>query len=75
MIKKGVYACLGIFVFWVFLCLLQLWFGVFSAVLFVKITFTLAGFFVGLVGVLTTVVIVNQFAFEKKLKDNDFLDG
>lgn len=72
MIKKGVYGCLGIFVFLVLLCLLQMWFGILSAELFMKITFTLAGFFVGL---LATVIVVDQYTSEKKLKDNDFLDG
>ena len=72
MIKKGIYACLGIFVAWIFLCLLQIWFDLLSADLFIKITFTLAGIFVGL---LATVVVIGQYTSEKKLKDDDFLDG
>lgn len=72
MIKKGIYSCLGIFVFWILLCLLQIWFDLLSADLFMKITFTLGGVFVALLAV---VIVVGQYTSEKKLKDDDFLGG
>jgi putative membrane protein len=36
--KLGVYACLGLFVSWVLLLILQLWFSFIDADLFLKIT-------------------------------------
>ena len=46
MFKLGVYACLGLFVGWVLLLILQLWFSFIEAELFFKITLTMAGLFV-----------------------------
>ncbi len=46
MFKLGVYACLGLFVSWVLLLILQLWFSFVDADLFLKITLTMAGLFI-----------------------------
>lgn len=71
MLKKGVYGCLALFIIWVFLLLLQIWWQIFSVGFFVKLTFTLVGFFFALLAV---VIVVEQYNSEKKMKDDDFLE-
>ena len=71
MFKLGVYACLGLFVGWVLLLILQLWFSFIEAELFIKITLTMAGLFVI---ILATLLVCSQYFSEKKMKDDGFIN-
>lgn len=62
MFKLGVYACLGLFVSWVLLLILQLWFSFVDADLFLKITLTMAGLFII---ILASLLVISQY-FPKK---------
>ena len=69
--KLGVYACLGLFVGWVLLLILQLWFSFIEAELFFKITLTMAGLFVI---ILAALLVCSQYFSEKKMKDDGFIN-
>ena len=69
--KLGVYACLGLFVGWVLLLILQLWFSFIEAELFIKITLTMAGLFVI---ILAALLVFGQYFSEKKMKDDGFIN-
>ena len=71
MFKLGVYACLGLFVGWVLLLILQLWFSFIEAELFFKITLTMAGLSVI---ILAALLVCSQYFFEKKMKDDGFIN-
>ena len=71
MFKLGVYACLGLFVGWVLLLILQLWFSFIEAELFFKITLTMAGLFVI---ILAAWRVCSQYFSEKKMKDDGFIN-
>ena len=71
MFKLGVYACLGLFVGWVLLLILQLWFSFIEAELFIKITLIMAGLFVI---ILTALLVFGQYFSEKKMKDDGFIN-
>mgnify|MGYP000061744461 FL=1 len=71
MFKLGVYACLGLFVGWVLLLILQLWFSFIEAELFFKITLTMAGVFVIIPAALLG---FSQYFSEKKMKDDGFIN-
>lgn len=71
MFKLGVYACLGLFVGWVLLLILQLWFSLIEAELFIKITLTMAGLFVI---ILAALLVCSQYFSEKKMKDDGFIN-
>ncbi|MGP1364860.1 hypothetical protein [Neisseria sicca] len=71
MFKLGVYACLGLFVGWVLLLILQLWFSFIEAELFIKITLTMAGLFVI---ILAALLVIGQYFSEKKMKDDGFIN-
>ena len=64
MFKLGVYACLGLFVSWVLLLILQLWFSFVDADLFLKITLTMAGLFII---ILASLLVISQYFSEKKI--------
>jgi len=67
--KLGVYACLGLFVSWVLLLILQLWFSFVDADLFLKITLT--GLFII---ILASLLVISQYFSEKKMKDDGFIN-
>ena len=69
--KLGVYACLGLFVSWVLLLILQLWFSFVDADLFLKITLTMAGLFII---ILASLLVISQYFAEKKMKDDGFIN-
>ena len=69
--KLGVYACLGLFVSWVLLLILQLWFSFIDADLFLKITLTMAGLFII---ILASLLVISQYFSEKKMKDDGFIN-
>jgi hypothetical protein len=69
--KLGVYACLGLFVGWVLLLILQLWFSFIEAELFIKIILTMAGLFVI---ILAALLVCSQYFSEKKMKDDGFIN-
>ena len=71
MFKLSVYACLGLFVGWVVLLILQLWFSFIEAELFFKITLTMAGLFVI---ILAALLVCSQYFSEKKMKDDGFIN-
>lgn len=71
MFKLGVYACLGLFVSWVLLLILQLWFSFIDAALFLKITLTMAGLFII---ILASLLVISQYFSEKKMKDDGFIN-
>ncbi|HGO8958357.1 TPA: hypothetical protein ACLBE0_000490 [Neisseria meningitidis] len=71
MFKLGVYACLGLFVGWVLLLILQLWFSFIEAELFIKIILTMAGLFVI---ILAALLVCSQYFSEKKMKDDGFIN-
>ena len=71
MFKLGVYACLGLFVGWVLLLILQLWFSFIEAELFIKITLTMAGLFVI---ILAALLVCSQYFSEKKMKEDGFIN-
>lgn len=71
MFKFGVYACLGLFVGWVLLLILQLWFSFIEAELFIKISLTMAGLFVI---ILAALLVFSQYFSEKKMKDDGFIN-
>ena len=71
MFKLGVYACLGLFVSWVLLLILQLWFSFVDADLFLKITLTMAGLFII---ILASLLVISQYFSEKKMKDDGFIN-
>ncbi|HHX2522553.1 TPA: hypothetical protein ACU8BU_000773 [Neisseria subflava] len=71
MFKLGVYACLGLFVGWVLLLILQLWFAFIDADLFFKITLTMAGLFII---ILASLLVISQYFSEKKMKDDGFIN-
>ena len=71
MFKLGVYACLGLFVSWVLLLILQLWFSFANADLFLKITPTMAGLFII---ILASLLVISQYFSEKKMKDDGFIN-
>ena len=71
MFKLGVYACLGLFVGWVLLLILQLWFSFIEAELFIKITLTMAGLFVI---ILAALLVCSQYFSEKKMNDDGFIN-
>ena len=66
MFKLGVYACLGLFVSWVLLLILQLWFSFADTDLFLKITLTMAGLFII---ILASLLVISQYFSEKKMKE------
>ena len=70
MFKLGVYACLGLFVSWVLLLILQLWFSFVDADLFLKITL-MAGLFII---ILASLLVISQYFSEKKMKDDGFIN-
>lgn len=69
--KLGVYACLGLFVGWVLLLILQLWFAFIDADLFFKISLTMAGLFII---ILASLLVISQYFAEKKMKDDGFIN-
>ena len=69
--KLGVYACLGLFVSWVLLLILQLWFSFVDADMFLKITLTMAGLFII---ILASLLVISQYFSEKKMKDDGFIN-
>lgn len=71
MFKVGVYTCLGLFVGWVLLAILQVWFVLFSVEDFFKLTVTMAGLFFA---VLAALIVVSQYLSEKKMKDDGFIN-
>lgn len=71
MFKLGVYACLGLFVGWVLLLILQLWFSFIEAEFFIKIILTMAGLFVI---ILAALLVCSQYFSEKKMKDDGFIN-
>ncbi len=71
MFKVGVYTCLGLFVGWVLLVILQVWFVLFSDEVFLKLTVTMAGLFFA---VLAALIVVSQYLSEKKMKDDGFIN-
>ena len=71
MFKLGVYACLGLFVSWVLLLILQLWFSFVDADLFLKITLTWQVFSLSF---LASLLVIGQYFSEKKMKDDGFIN-
>ena len=71
MFKLGVYACLGLFVSWVLLLILQLWFAFIDADMFLKISLTMAGLFII---ILASLLVISQYFAEKKMKDDGFIN-
>lgn len=71
MFKLGVYTCLGLFVSWVLLLILQLWFSFVDADLFLKITLTMVGLFII---ILASLLVIRQYFSEKKMKDDGFIN-
>lgn len=72
MIRKGVYGSLAIFIVWGILLITQMWFPIFSFSVFIKLSITLIILFIIVLG---ATLVIDQYKAEKKLKDNDFLDG
>jgi membrane protein implicated in regulation of membrane protease activity len=70
--KAGAFICLAIFIAWVFLALLQLWFGILSSVLFWKLTITASALFVVVLG---ATLVIRDYMEDKKLKDDGYLDS
>ncbi|MBI0067291.1 MULTISPECIES: hypothetical protein [Snodgrassella] len=71
MIKKAGLGCLCIFIFWCVLLILELWWDIFSAEFFLKISISLAILFFILLAV---AVVFDQLNSDKKLKDKDYLE-
>ncbi|PIT63434.1 hypothetical protein BHC56_05795, partial [Snodgrassella alvi] len=69
MIKKAGLGCLYIFIFWCALLILELWWDIFSAETFLKISISLAIFFFALLAI---AVVFDQLNSDKKLKDKNY---
>lgn len=69
--KNGAMICLGLFVTAALLMLLQLWFTLFSGETFSKLLITLGILFVIVFGI---TLVRREYAEEKKMKDDDFID-
>ncbi|MEC4748678.1 hypothetical protein [Methylomicrobium sp. Wu6] len=70
--RTGAITCLGIFVAWVFVALLQLWFDLLSGEIFWKLTVTAGALFVVVLGVS---LVRREYIEEKKMKDNGYIDS
>lgn len=69
--KIGIITCLTIKILWVLLAISQLWFDVFSAEIFTKLTVT--------AGILVVVILVvthniREYLSEKEMKSKDFIN-
>lgn len=69
--KYGIAICLSIVIFWGVLALLQLWFALFSADVFVKLTIS-AVIIAAIVLVVT--LGVREYLSEKKLRQSGYID-
>lgn len=69
--KTGVIICLSVAVVWSCLALLQLWFNVVSAEVFIKLSIT-AGV-IGIIVLLVTLAI-REYLVDKDLKSKGFID-
>lgn len=70
--RIGALICLFIFVAWVGMALLELWFGILSSGMFWKLTVTAGALFIV---VLAISLVVREYATEKKLKDDGYIDS
>jgi hypothetical protein len=70
--RIGAFVCLAIFVAWVFMALLQLWFGILSGEIFWKLTVTAGALFIVVLGI---ALVVREYIYEKKLKDDGYIDN
>jgi len=69
--KNGAMICLGLFVAAALLILLQLWFTPLSGETFTKLLITLGILFVIVLGI---VLVRREYAEEKKMKDDGYID-
>jgi hypothetical protein len=69
--RTGAIICLAIFVIWVAIALLQLWFSLLSAEIFLKLTLTASALFVVVLGIS---LVVREYVEEKKMKDDGYID-
>jgi hypothetical protein len=69
--KAGAIICSAIAVVWVVLALLQLWFGLFSMAVFIKISIS-AGLVFSIV--LALALVIREYISDKKMKDEGFID-
>ncbi len=70
--KYGSIVCTVLFALAVIFSLAQLWFGIFSAELFVKLMLTLGGFFILALGI---TLVFKDYLSEKEMKKKGFIDG
>jgi hypothetical protein len=70
--RTGAIICLLIFVAWVFMALLQLWFGILSSAMFWKLTITAGALFIV---VLAIALVVREYIADKKLKEDGYIDS
>lgn len=70
--RIGAFICLVIFVAWVFMALLQLWFGILSGEMFWKLTITAGALFIVVLGI---ALVAREYLTEKKLKDGGYIDS
>ena len=71
LVKKAGLGCLFIFIFWCALLILELWWDIFSAETFLKISISLAILFFALLAI---AVVLEQLNSDKKLKDKSYLE-
>lgn len=71
LVKKAGLGCLYIFIFWCVLLILELWWDIFSAEFFLKISISLAILFFALLAI---AVVLDQLNSDKKLKDKNYLE-
>ena len=70
--RIGAFICLAIFLAWVFMALLQLWFGLMSGAMFWKLTITAGALFIVVLGI---ALVAREYLTEKKLKDGGYIDS
>jgi len=70
-VKIGALLCALIVIGWVGLAIAQLWFTVFTAVIFTKITVTAGLLFIVVLGIS---LALREYISEKKQKDQGFID-
>ena len=71
LVKKAGLGCLYIFIFWCVLLILELWWDIFSAEFFLKISISLGILFFALLAI---AVVLDQLNSDKKLKDKNYLE-
>ncbi len=69
--KTGAIICSSIAVIWVVLALLQVWFGLFSIEVFIKLSIS-AGLLFSIVLALS--LVIREYISDKKMKDSGYID-